>query len=224
MKKLVMAVAALGCAASIVSAQTVTSDNIVGYAKPKAMAAGAIEILVPQFSGVSGGTTLDNAFSGLSANSVVYVWTGSGYLIYTYYGAANGWYDGIFTPSGNVVIPEGAAVWLQDGGTGATPVMSGEVPSASSITNTISAGVSLVANPYPVETTLDTLSAAGGIAANDIVYVWTGAGYGIYTYYGAANGWYDGIFTPSGNVTIPVGVGFWLSSAVGGDMVFTKTF
>jgi len=37
MKKLVMTVAVLACAASVVSAQTVTSANMVGYAKVNAV-------------------------------------------------------------------------------------------------------------------------------------------------------------------------------------------
>ena len=224
MKKLVMTVAVLACAASIVTAQTVTSANIVGYAKPKVLAAEAFEILVPQFTGTAGGTTLDNAFADLGENTVVYTWTGTGYVKYTYYGPVNGWYDNGFAPSGDVVIPEGAAVWVKDGGAGATPLMSGEVPSAASITNTVVAGFNLVANPYPVATTLDEISGAGGIAENDVIYVWTGTGYVKYTYYGAANGWYDNGFIPSGGVSIPVGVGFWLSSVAGGDVIFTKNF
>lgn len=224
MKKLMMTAAVLACAASIVSAQSVTSANIVGYAKPKTIPAGSFEILVPQFSGKDGGTTLDNAFADLNENSVVYVWTGTGYEEYTWYGPVNGWYSKTFIPSGDVVLSEGTAVWLKDGSSGAAPIMSGEVPSAASITNTVAAGFNLVANPYPVATTLDSISGAGGIAENDVIYVWTGMGYEEYTYYGLANGWYSKTFVPSGSVAVPVGVGFWLSSGAGGDIIFTKNF
>ena len=58
MKKLVMTAAVLACAASIASAQTVTSANIVGYGKVQA--ADGLQIASMQF--VSGSNTLDTIF------------------------------------------------------------------------------------------------------------------------------------------------------------------
>jgi hypothetical protein len=110
MKKLVMTVAVVACA-GIVSAQ-VYSANIVGYAK-KDLGAGAFKIVSPQFQGTGTGTTLDAAFSGVTSGSAVYVYNGTAYDIYTYYGATYGWLDSLYGASGSVEIPVGDGCWLK---------------------------------------------------------------------------------------------------------------
>jgi hypothetical protein len=217
MKKLIMTVAVLACATSMVSAQ-VTSANIVGYAK-KTIGDGAFVIASPQFQGTGAGTTLDNAFSGLNNGSSVFAFNGSGYVQYDYY-AGYGWYQGV-NPAGSTVISAGDAVWLKDGGGGAETIMSGEVPSAASITNTLQVGFNLVANPYPVALKLSDIPTAS-LSNGDSAFVFTGSGYVQYDYY-AGYGWYQGV-NPAGSTTIPVGSGFWLSTAAGGDLVFSKSF
>ena len=68
-------------------------------------------MLSSQFSGSNGNVTLDNAFANLGSGTIVYAWNGSGYAVYTYYGAY-GWFDALFTPSGSVEIGVGKGVWL----------------------------------------------------------------------------------------------------------------
>ncbi len=220
MKKLVMTVAVLACAASVF-AQTVTSANIVGYSKAD-ISAGGLQMLSAQFSGSAGGVTLDNAFSGLDSGAIVYAWSGTGYDVYTYYGATYGWYDALFAPAGSVTINSGSAVWVKDAGAGVTTIMSGEVPSTNSVDVSVSVGLNMIANPYPVALTLDDIPA--GLTSGDIVYAWNGAGYDVYTYYGAAYGWYDALFAPAGSVEIGVGKGVWLSAQSAATLTFNKAF
>jgi len=226
MKKLVLTAAVLGFAASMASAQ-VYSQNIVGYSKTT-LAAESFEIVSLQFSGTNGVTTLGDAFSGLSENDVVFVWTGSGYTKYTYYGpdpVDGGWFNTKWEESNDVEIPAGAAVWL-NALTVTDAVTAGQVPSDVSITVSVLAGFNLVSNPYPVAMKLSDLSAAG-LSENDVVFVWTGSGYTKYTYYGpdpVDGGWYDTKWQVSNDVVVPVGAGCWLDSAVATDLVFTKNF
>jgi len=219
MKKLVMTAAVLACATSMVAAQTVTSANIVGYSKAT-ISAGGLQMLSSQFSGSNGNVTLDNAFANLGSGTIVYAWNGSGYTVYTYYGAY-GWFDALFTPSGSVAINSGSAVWVQDAGAGATTISSGEVPGTNSVDVSVSAGLNMLANPYPVALALDDIPA--GLTSGDLVYAWNGAGYTVYTYYGAY-GWFDALFTPSGSVEIGVGKGVWLSAQGAATLTFNKAF
>ena len=221
MKKLITTVAVLGCAA-VVTAQTVTSANMVGYAK-KTLPAGGFLIASPQFQGTAAGTTLDNAFSGVVEGSAVYIWDGSAYLPKISYFDGYGWYDAEFNPKGDTVIGAGNAIWLQDGGVSSTPIMSGEVPSASSITNTLAVGFNLIANPYPVAMALDDIPLVS-LSDGDSVYIWSDGAYLPKISYFVGYGWYDAEFNPKGSTQIPVGDGMWLSSAVGGDLVLNKLY
>ena len=220
MKKLITTVAVLGCAVAMVSAQTVTSANIVGYSKT-IQPSGEFVLAAPgQFSGTAGGITLSNAFSGVVGGEKVYVFNGSAYDIYEYY-AGYGWFDGLGNPGGAVVLPEGESVWLT-GVAGAVTIMAGEVPSADSVTNAVVAGFNLISDPYPVELAVADIDVSGFVGEEKI-YVFNGSAYDIYTYY-AGYGWFDGLGNPAGSVKIPVGEGFWLSAVNSGSLVFNKPF
>jgi len=219
MKKIIMTAALTACAA-VVTAQTVTSANIVGYSKNVQPAGGFIVAAPAQFAGTAGGVTLDETFSGVVGGEKVYVYNGAAYDIYTYY-AGYGWFDAATAPAGNVFVAEGISVWLTGAATAET-IMSGEVPSADSVTNSVAVGFNLVANPYPVALELDDLDLTDFVGGEK-VYVFNGAAYDIYTFY-AGYGWFDAATSPAGTVQIPVGQGFWLSMVNAGDLVFNKAF
>ena len=214
MKKLGITVAVLACVTSMVSAETVTSANIVGYSKSD-IDAGMVEIMAPQFfQSSTNGITLGEAFEGLEDLSKAYAWTGDdGYAIYTFFGGD--WYLGS-TISNDFLIESGTAIWIQGAGTMATAMISGEVPDAEEINVPVVAGVNLIANPYPTVLTLGEL-----VVSNlDVLHVW-GGGYTSYTFYDGV--WYNGS-TASNDVEIPVGIGFWLESSTAGTLTFTKKF
>lgn len=221
MKKLLMTVAVMGFAASIVSAQ-VYSQNIVGYAK-KSPDAGQFLMVSPQFQGSANGMTLGDAFVGVSDESVVFTWDGSSYTKYTYFSAAPGWFDNLFAPADDVLVGEGDGVWLQGGTAAAELLIAGEVPSAGSITNTLVAGFNMVANPYPVAMTLGELP-ADSLSDEDVVFTWDGSTYTKYTYFTAAPGWFDNLFAPADDVEVAVGDAFWLDSAAGGALILDKQY
>ncbi|MDF7826955.1 hypothetical protein P4B35_23200 [Pontiellaceae bacterium B12227] len=219
MKKIIIAAALTACAA-VVTAQTVTSANIVGYAKNVQPAGGFVMAAPAQFAGTAGGVTLDETFSGVVGGEQVYVYNGVTYDIYSYF-TGYGWFDGGFAPAGGTVMSEGTSVWLT-GAPAAETIMSGEVPSAASVTNAVSAGFNLISNPYPVALKLDDIDLTAFVGGEQ-VFVFNGLTYDIYSYF-AGYGWFDGGFTPAGSVEIPVGQGFWLSMVGAGDLVFNKAF
>jgi len=221
MKKLVLTAAVLGFAASIASAQ-VYSQNIVGYSK-KSLIAEKFEIISAQFlASETNGISLGNALSGIEDQDQVLFWNGAGYDVYTYW-AGYGWYDASATvESDDVLIPQGSSVWVKSSA-GSDLTVAGEVTSADSVTNTLSAGFNMVASPYPVAMKLSDLP-VNALSDQDQAIIWNGAGYDSYTYW-AGYGWYDASATvESDDVTVPVGGGFWLSSAAGGQIVFNKSF
>ena len=230
MKKLVMTGVVLACAASIVSAQTVTSANMVGYVKGTVLSAD-FEMLAPQFTaGDAGGITLGDAFSGMNHLDEVLVWKVGvgGYDLYRYWGTPyNAWYErDDETEANDVLIPEGSSVWGSSSA-GATFLMSGEVPSVGSITNTLVVGFNMVAKPYPTSMRLGDIPLVA-LTDQDEALVWGagGGGYDLYRYWGAPYfQWYErDDETEANDVIISVGQGFWLNSAVGGDLILDKQY
>jgi hypothetical protein len=218
MKKMMIISALMACAA-VVTAETVTSANIVGYSKAD-LSEGGLQILSTPFSGSEGGVALENSFSGLEYGAKLTVWNGSAYVSYTYYGDY-GWYDSANQPADSVVLNSGTAAWVKDAGAGSTALTSGEVPSTNVVDVAIVAGLNLIANPYPVAFQLQDVPA--GISYGDKITLWTGSSYASYTYYGDY-GWYDSANQAAPAVEIGVGKGFWLNAKVAGTLSFDKAY
>jgi hypothetical protein len=243
MKKLVMTAAVLACATSIVSAQTVTSANVVGYYK-SLKPAGDLQLL-----GVSFGTTastLDDLlgqsqFTGDpetgNADSVI-TWNAGTqtYKTYALYDG-NAWgdptvewrdADDFYTPMASPVLPVGSAAWLTSP---AAPgdvdlIASGEVPLAASVTNSIVAGLQMLAYPFSADFALDNSGfAASGATGDpetgncDLIIAWDVATQ-TYNTYGLYDGnlwgdptveWRnaDDFYTPAQSVVLDLGRGFW---------------
>jgi hypothetical protein len=247
MKKLVMTAAVLTCAASIVSAQTVTSANVVGYYK-SLKPAGDLQLL-----GVSFGTTastLDDLlgqsqFTGdpefQNADQVI-TWN-AGTQTYKIYGLYDGnawgdptveWRDveDFYTSAASPVLPVGSAAWLSSptAPSDVDLIASGEVPLADSVTNSIVAGLNMLAYPFSADFALDNSGfAASGATGDpefqnaDQIIAWDVATqtYKIYGLYDG-NAWGDptvewrdveDFYTAAQNVTLDLGRGFWYQAA-----------
>jgi hypothetical protein len=199
----------------------VSSANIVGYVKTP-MTSGQFQIIGSQFlAGSTNGVTLGSAFSGLTEESTLITWNGSGYAPYTYY-IGYGWYDVGGAEANDVVIPSGSSFWVRNNGAATDVVLSGDVPMADSITNTLVEGFNLIANPYPVALKLSDIPTAS-LSEEDVLFAWNGSGYAPYTYY-IGYGWYDVGGAEANTVEIPVGQGFWLRTAASGSLIFNKQY
>jgi hypothetical protein len=211
-KTLLIAAAALISASAL--GQTVTSANIVGYVKKDAVA-GNFQIIAPQFFSITNGVALSNAFSDVTDLSEAYAFDG-GYQTYTYFGGD--WFDGSGLNANGVMLNPGASVWFKSSAT-TNVMMSGEVPSADSITVTVPSGFSLQSNPYPIETALSDLPVATDLTE---LYIFDG-GYQTYTYFGGA--WFDGSGLNADAVTIEVGQGFWINNpGAAFDLTYNKQY
>lgn len=227
MKKLGMTVAVLACAASVVSAQTVTSANIVGFGKVPAT--NGLQIASMQF--LNGETnTLDSVFGDLYPEGTKILTYDGGYTFSTYaisyppptYQPVLGWSDGIST------LAPGQGFWIQlpPASTGEyEALMNGEVPMDDSVTNAVASGLNLFSYPYPVDVEIQNLGFVPSLGDKIFVYSNTG-GYTTISYavsypppaYDRVEGWSN----PS--LTIPVGGGFWYQTSAPASWIVNRPF
>ena len=206
MKKTVTVMLAVAFGAFIAQAQT-TSDNIVGYVKQSTEA--GLQMQGIQFTGGSDVTVQGLYGSTLPVGSKVYTYTaGVGpYDIATYnagfFGLPDSW-------DKDIVLGLGSAVWVQlpAGASTVEVVQAGEVSSDASVDISIVTGLQLLANPYPVQTTVQ--NAGFSPTVGDKVYVYTDGSYDIATYnagfFGLPDSW-------DKDIVIPAGAGFWYQAA-----------
>jgi hypothetical protein len=228
MKKLVIGAAALACA-SIVSAQTVTSANIVGYNKDVS-AAGSFHISALQF-------TVDNPTpeavygTSLPVGSKIYAWNGAGYLISTF--AENvDW--STWPPTTNytwigdsITFENSDGYWVENAGASeATTIIAGDVPMSAIVTNGLVVGFQLISYPFPVARNVADLELNPTV--DDKVYAWNGSGYDIATYAEDID-W--STWPPTTNtvwlgdtVNLAVGEGFWYETSTARDWVVNRPF
>jgi hypothetical protein len=192
MKKLALVAAVVACA-SIVSAQTVTSQNIVGYTKVQGTA-GALTLCALNFD--TGGLTLNDLFADLNSGSYIHYWNkGTG----SYQSALKG--RGGFSP--NLVMNLGDAFWIEAANT-TEITLPGEVLLAETNTVNVVVGVDATGFYYPVETLWSATALSADLSSGDYLHVWNGTGYN--SYLKGRGGW-------SGDPTIGVAEGFWVESA-----------
>ncbi len=220
MKKII-ATAAMAACAAVVTAQTVTSANIVGYNKETATSAG-FAISGAQFE--TGATNTPSSVYGdqLPSGSKIYKFNGTSY--------DTSEYGSVFVPISGLVTKWNVELDLS-GGVGywveypeaAEAIVSGEVPSADSITNSIEAGFNLVSYPYPVERVITNLGFAP--AEGDKIYVFNGSSYDT-TEYGSIFVPISGFVTKWNNETlsIDVGQGFWYETDSAQTWIAEKPF
>ena len=223
MKKLIITAMALTCVAAVVSADTVTSENVVGYNK-KATQAG-LQLLGMQFIGETNATPKTIFGDTLPVGSKVFLYEndgagGGGYVFATYVhppmppGAANKW-------DSEPIIDLGKGFWVQLplGVSSTNTIISGDVLMTTSKVANVLEGLQLIANPYPYEIEIVDLDITPELGDKIFKYTNDGVGGGVYSFAtyihppmppGAANKWDDE------SLTIGVGQGFWYQSAKSG--------
>jgi len=208
MKKLIIAAMALTCATAIVSADTVTSENIVGYVKLQNSA--GFRVLGTPFvattntpAGVFGDT--------LPVGSKVYIYD-TNYQIAEYiedFLGAKSW-DNDF----NIGAPVG--YWLSVP-SAVTNIVSGNVELADSVTNSIVVGLQLLSYPYPVERTVEQLGFTPSVG--DKIYKY-GTTYQIAEYVED----FLGVKSWDNNFIIGVEEGFWYEAVGAQDWIVSRPF
>ncbi len=169
MKRIIITATLVACAA-VVSAQTVTSVNIVGYSKVETV--NGLVMIAQQFDG--GSTPADLFGDTLPLGSRIYQFTTSGYNVSEYksiFLSGDAWDTSLDLSAGSFWVETSMVT---------TNIFSGEVPLADSITNNLVPGLSLVAYPYPVEVGVDDLGLIPELG--DRIYQFTTSGYNVSEY------------------------------------------
>lgn len=223
MKKIIATVA-LVTAVAAVTAQTVTSANIVGYNKD----VGPAGLHISGFAFQGDDSTPGGVFGDqLPLGTKIYTYANpGGYTIATYEEVFDyGTYTFIPQWNPNTQDLGGAnGFWVENlSGAEQTAILSGEVLMDDSVTNSIVIGLQLLSNPYPVQATVDSLGFTPSLG--DKIYKYDG-GYTISTYEEVFDyGTYT--FIPQWNpstVSIGVGEGFWYEAVAPATWVATKPF
>lgn len=203
MKKLVMTAAVLATAASVVTAQTVTSANMVGYTKVNAIK-GQLTLVALNFEP---STNLVALLIGdqLPTGSFLHIWkkdTGA-YLSVTK-ATRGGW-------GTTATINMGDAFWIQVPATAPlvtnTVILSGEVLQAATNTLAIGGPIDATGYYYPVDTLWGDTDLSVQLPNGSFLHVWNGTGYDSYTK-ATRGGWGAGA-----TVNIGAAQGFWVQSA-----------
>jgi hypothetical protein len=209
MKKLVLITAVIACAA-MVMAQTVTSQNIVGYSKG---ANTGLELGSAQFFVGTGNTVTEIFGDQLPVGSKIYKYDPvSGYVgnIATYSSV----FLGGTAWSPELSIAPGEAYWVETAGA-APSITAGEVPLDDSVTNNIVPGLQLLSYPYPVQVSISqmefTPTVGDKIYKYDPVTGYVGNISTFSTVFLGGTAW-------STDITFDVGDGFWYESAAGGTV------
>ncbi|QBG47631.1 hypothetical protein EGM51_09590 [Verrucomicrobia bacterium S94] len=212
MKKII-ATAAMAACAAVVTAQTVTSANIVGYTKVETVP--GLVIASQQFEG-SDATPTGLFGDSLPLGSKIYKYDPvSGYIgniaeYQTIFLSGDAW-------SAELDLSEGS-FWVETT-VASTNIFSGEVPSADSITNSLPPGLSLQRYPWPVEVSINDLDLTP--ALGDKIYK-----YDPETGYIGNIAEYQTIFLSgdawSADLVFAVGEGFWYENNAGTTNVWVE--
>ncbi len=203
MKKLVMTVALIACA-TVGSAQTVTSANIVGYSKVNPVG-GELSLVALNFDAGSANTLEDLIGQSVPNLTWVYLWdVDAGAYESAQLSARGSW-----TP--NLEVELGDAFWIQPAGSGTNEVVfSGEVLVEDAIV-TLPAGVSMLGYGYPVNLEWQSTQMSSDLDNLSWVFTWDqGTQAYISAQKSARGSW-------TANPSIGVTEGFWVDNA--GDQI-----
>lgn len=176
MKKLVMTVAVLACAVSFVSAETVTSANVVGYAKKSTPDAG-LNIQGNPFLGTNTVEVTSLYGDTLPVGSKLYIYSGGAYSSILEYQVSQGPPPGFVKSTnwnGSAIIDGTTGYWLElPSGSGALEnIFSGEVPYGD-LDITLEPGLNMINYPYPADMVFTNTALGQNPVVGDKVYTWS---------------------------------------------------
>ena len=233
MKKTLLVTAATLAVSALASQAQVYSQNIVGYVNQTFAGGNAFSLIgVPVWGATN---TVENIVTAITPGDNIFIWTGGGYTVLSYFGVnwdgnGNNWSDqngnGVASPT----LAPGQAAFYQNGqGNTETNTYVGSVVFTNNITLAGGNAFSLIASTVPISDTLDGTNLALPLQPGDNVFLWTGGGYNVVSYFGVnwdGNGhnWSDqngnGIAAP----VVSVGQGFFYQNGQGANETWVQNF
>ena len=239
-------------------AAEVVSSNIVGYNRVSLTE--GFNLLGAQFVNVGGQIqdiqdfiASDTTLLGLDDDgmfqSELLVWNGQGYTTYGWLDADDGtnnevpewnnsWLLYDMSDLASVNMTPGMGCWIKSGAD-AVVSFKGEVPSATTVTQNLTAGFNLLSNPFPAALPIQAVQSDDlpgldddGMFQTELL-VWNGQGYTTYGWLDADDGtnnevpewnnsWLLYDMSDLANVTIDMGKGFWIKPATAASVVFRQ--
>jgi len=213
MKKIIIAAMALTCATAVFSADTVTSENIVGY--NKAVTTTGLQILGTAF--LTGNDTPPGVFGdSLPVGSKIFAYNGAGYDSSEFKAGFGGV---TFWDNETLNIGQAVGYWVDVPSGTQTNIISGDVETVDNVTNSITVGLQLLSYPYPVARTVPELGFTPSVG--DKIFVYNGTGYDSSEFKAGFGGV---TFWDNTTLTIEVGVGFWYDSVGSTNWVVARPF
>ena len=220
-KTLLLSAAALAGGLLTSQAQTVYSQNIVGYVNVP-MAANSTYALVAPL--IATNTSAETLFSTLNTGDQILTWNGSILNTYTFI-AAGTWLDQNSNPTGAPNLAPGQGFFYQTlAGVAETNTFVGTVQLTNNVvmaansTYFLGSTPPIVTNPS-VETDTNFLSAI--LQTGDQVLTWNGSILNTYTYIGPGT-WLDQNSNPTSAPTLSVGQGFYYQTLSGNAETWTQ--
>jgi len=232
MKKTLL-IAAAALAAGVISTQAqVYSQNIVGYVNTVLPGNNNYSLITCPVGGTNAAET---ALSCVQVGDTIFVWTGGGYNVLTYFGPnwdGNGhnWADGNGNGQASPVLSPGQAIFYQNGqGVAETNTFVGNVILTNSIVIPGNNNYSLIASTAPVADVIDGTNFALPFQVGDTVFLWTGGGYNVLTYFGPnwdglGHNFADGNGNGQPSPVVPVGQGFFYQNGQGTSETWNQNF
>ena len=217
MRTQTLLIAAAGALAAVITssqAQTVYSQNVVGYVNTAIPGGYAFTLINNPLNGTTNGA--EQVMPGLTGGESIYIWNGSGYYVYNYAGPTVGtsagfqsdWVDGSAQPPAAPTIPgdqkdtsnfgvywapqpiltPGEGFFVQNPNGNETNTFTGTVVTTNSQTVSGGYAYSMLASAIPVGGNAETNSAlnlTANFQGGELVFVWNGSGYYVYDYAGA---------------------------------------
>ncbi|MDZ8117921.1 hypothetical protein [Pontiella agarivorans] len=200
MKKII-ATAAMAACAAVVTAQTVTSANIVGYTKVEAVG-GELTLVALNFD--AGSATLQDLLgTDLPALSGVFLWDkGTGAYVGSTLNTRGSW-----TP--NLTVNTGDAFWVSTAGSGTNElILSGEVIT-DDVVVTLPAGIVATGYGYPVEKDFKDTQMASDLPSLSGIFLWDADTQS----YAAWSKNTRGSWVGTGDPILAPSAGFWVDNA-----------
>jgi hypothetical protein len=195
-KTLLLAAATLAAGLATSTAQTVYSQNVVGYINQVIPVGFSMIANQVDYDGTGTNNTLANIFPSAPINTHVYKFTDAGYSVYTYVGS--------WVPNSSLTLNPGEGVFINN--PGPNPITNTFVGTVlqGTFTNAVPVGFSMKGYNVPISGVIGPNGLGYPAATGDHIYTWTGTNYQIFTYLGGST------WVPS-EPTINVGQSFFIN-------------
>jgi hypothetical protein len=210
--------AAIGAALAPSALAQVYSVNAVGYINLPTIPAGSFAIIANQLDN-GAGNMLSDVIPSTANNTIVYAWDEAGqtYITAVYDELGGPTYTGAWTPEANAALIDlspGKGAFVKAGDADVNLTFVGDVPQGDvSVSYNQSGGFSMVSSMVPQAGSPQELKMVPG--DGDVIYQWllSGQTYKTSTWDALGGPTYIGVWTPTDDVLIGVGEGFWLKGS-----------